>query len=39
MGGYGEQIAPRLSWRRARNEFWFFELPSLGLVECLVEGR
>ena len=38
-GGYGEQIAPRRLWWRARNEFRFLELPSLGLVECLVEGR
>ena len=39
MGGYGEQIAPRRLWWRARNEFRFLELPSLGLVVCLVEGR
>ena len=32
MGGYGEQIAPRRLWWRARNEFRFLELPSLGLA-------
>ena len=38
-GGYGEQVALRRAWRLVRNELRFLELPSLGLVECLVEGR
>ena len=38
-GCFGEQIALRRSWRLVRNEFRFLELLSLGLVECLVEGR